>query len=275
MSLLTFRMMCRPRPLVTFIVRPFASAEETKPEEEADKVQLLPRETLSEDYIEKMRNKSKLSQKHYRRFHDLPPELSEDEKIVSSIANLRKMYGKYGSSSSINVGALWPSKEELEVKKEWEKVAYPNSLPEMMDIAKKMVEETEQKTLNRQEELKRKVDKLEDWKREVRGRFAAKEREALVAKEKKERLLEEIRQMFGFRIDPKDVRFKEALEKKELEEKQAAKAAKKLKKQQKIIENIKKMAHQENDKNNETPPSKDSTTLNADPENQSSSAPKS
>ena len=69
-----------------------------------------------------------------------------------------------------------------------------------------------------------------------------------ISQEKKERLIEEVRQMFGFRIDPKDDRFKEALEKKEQEEKRATKAARKLKKQQKMIADIQKMAQQGNEK---------------------------
>lgn len=63
-----------------------------------------------------------------------------------------------------------------------------------------------------------------------------------VLQEKKERLMEEVRQIFGFRIDPKDERFKEALLQKEREEKRAAKEAKKIERQQKMMENLRKAA---------------------------------
>lgn len=60
--------------------------------------------------------------------------------------------------------------------------------------------------------------------------------------EKKERLIEEVRQIIGFQIDPKDERFKEALLKKEQEEKKAKKAAKKLKTQQRLIDRLRREA---------------------------------
>lgn len=227
---------CKPRNVYRSSVRQFASSEEPKPEESEDL------EAMPEEVIEKLRNKSRLYPTHYRKFHKKPPSLTEDQEQVYSLSRLRRIYGHYGSASGINVGLLWPSKEELELQKEWERVAHPNDLIQMMEMAKKTQEEEEQKILQRQEQLALKVAKLEDWKQEVRDRVAKQEKIAREAKEKKERVMEEVRQMFGFRIDPKDERFKEALEKKEMEEKRAAKAAKKLKKQQKMIEDIKKMA---------------------------------
>lgn len=61
--------------------------------------------------------------------------------------------------------------------------------------------------------------------------------------EKKEKLIEEVRQIIGFQIDPRDERFKEALEKKEQEEKKAKKAAKKLKSQQRLIDRLSREAN--------------------------------
>lgn len=61
--------------------------------------------------------------------------------------------------------------------------------------------------------------------------------------EKKQRLIEEVRQIIGFQIDPKDERFKEALLKKEQEEKKAKKAAKKLAVQQRLIDRLRKEAN--------------------------------
>lgn len=58
--------------------------------------------------------------------------------------------------------------------------------------------------------------------------------------EKKERLIEEVRDILGFRIDPRDERFKEALEQKEKEEKKKSKAAKKLAKEQRMLEQLRR-----------------------------------
>ncbi|MPC48659.1 hypothetical protein E2C01_042439 [Portunus trituberculatus] len=94
----------------------------------------------------------------------------------------------------------------------------------------------------RQQDLVQKVVKLEGWKKQVRDRIKKQELEAQIAKEKKEKLIEEVRQILGFQIDPKDERFKEALLQKEKEEKKAKKVAKKLARQQRMIDRLRQEA---------------------------------
>ena len=69
--------------------------------------------------------------------------------------------------------------------------------------------------------------------------------------EKREKLLEEVRLMFGVYIDPQSERFQEAVAKKELEEKKAEKALKKQLKQQKMLEQLKSIADAERAKKGE------------------------
>lgn len=64
----------------------------------------------------------------------------------------------------------------------------------------------------------------------------------LFIQEKREKLIEEVRLMFGRRIDPQDEKFQEALEKKEQEDRKAEKALKKQQKQQKMLEQLRKLA---------------------------------
>lgn len=209
--------------------RPYCQAVNEAPEEE--------------DLIEQKRNKSRLRAHHYSHIHHQTPEnLSEDEEFAVPLTTQRKLYGRHGAASGINVAKLWPSREELELEKEWEKVARPHSVQEMIRIAKKAKEDEERVTQKRQEELMQKVAKLEGWKKEVRDRIKKQELEAQIAKEKKEKLIEEVRQIIGFQIDPKDERFKEALLQKEKEEKKAKKAAKKLARQQRMIERLRQEA---------------------------------
>lgn len=58
--------------------------------------------------------------------------------------------------------------------------------------------------------------------------------------EKKERLIEEVRQHFGYTVDPKDEKFKELLEKKEKEEKKAAKEAKRQARHERMLADLEK-----------------------------------
>ena len=60
--------------------------------------------------------------------------------------------------------------------------------------------------------------------------------------EKRLKRIEEVRQIFGYNIDPKDSRFQEALEKKDEEEKRVQKAARKLEKQRLLTERLKSQA---------------------------------
>ncbi|XP_027213242.2 large ribosomal subunit protein mL64 [Penaeus vannamei] len=209
------------------------------------------------ELIERKRNKSRLNPRHYKKLNKIPSQLTEDEEQVFSLSYQRKLYGHYGASSGINPAKAWPSKEELELAKEWESLAYPHSVQEMISEAKRLKKAEEDKIKKRQADIMQKVTKLEDWKREVREGYKKREREAREAKEKKERLMEEVRQIFGFRIDPKDERFKEALLQKEREEKRAAKEAKKIERQQKMMENLRKAAQQSSSGSKETSNSSD------------------
>lgn len=79
------------------------------------------------------------------------------------------------------------------------------------------------------------VLKLDKWIEELNAKVAKKEAEALVARERKERLMEEVRRHFGFQISPKDERFKEMLAQKDKEEKKRKKAAKKQARDEKML----------------------------------------
>lgn len=68
---------------------------------------------------------------------------------------------------------------------------------------------------------------VEMWEKQLHERIARKEKELLAAKERKERLVEEVRRHFGFKIDQKDARFKEVLEQKEKEDKKRKKEIRK------------------------------------------------
>lgn len=61
----------------------------------------------------------------------------------------RKLYGQYGTSSGIDPAKAWPSKEEMELAKEWESLAYPLSVHEMISEAKRLKKAEEDKIKKR------------------------------------------------------------------------------------------------------------------------------
>ncbi|XP_066156255.1 large ribosomal subunit protein mL64-like [Euwallacea fornicatus] len=117
--------------------------------------------------------------------------------------------------------------QELEDAKEYESVKYPYTIPQIVAETKVRREEKERMRHQRQEDIVKKMLKLEQWKQELHARIQKKESEAMEAKTRKDRLIEEVRRHFGYTVDPKDSRFKELLEKKEKEQKKAMKDARK------------------------------------------------
>ncbi|XP_045459463.1 growth arrest and DNA damage-inducible proteins-interacting protein 1 [Melitaea cinxia] len=175
--------------------------------------------------IEKKRNKSGLSPNHYNILHDKRPY--DEPKCLAhlTVKYSRKMYGKYGVASGVNPSLCWPTKEEIQERKEFEAVAFPFTIKEMMETARKKREEEKLKIDQREMELAAKFAKLDQWKKELNDKINKKAAEVQSAKQKKERLVEEVRRHFGFTLDPRDQRFQEMLAKREKEQKKLEKQA--------------------------------------------------
>jgi len=84
--------------------------------------------------------------------------------------------------------------------------------------------------------------KADQWTAELNAKIAKKEADLKAARLRKERLMEEIRQHFGFKISPNDERFKTMLAQKEKEEKKKKKEVKKKIKLEKLTSMIQEMS---------------------------------
>ncbi|KPP60222.1 growth arrest and DNA damage-inducible proteins-interacting protein 1-like [Scleropages formosus] len=137
----------------------------------------------------------------------------------------RKLFGRYGSVSGVNPAKLWPSPEELDKliaeEKEWQP-----SLEEML----KNVEEKEMEKAKKQRAREKliaanmaKMPKMiEDWRRETRALKQKKKED----KARKERLIAEARERFGYALDPRSPKFQEMVQEMEKEEKKKKKLLK-------------------------------------------------
>lgn len=92
--------------------------------------------------------------------------------------------------------------------------------------------------IKREEDVAKKLGKLDQWMDEMNARIAKKESDARAAKERKERLVEEVRRHFGYTIDMRDEKFKEMLAQKEKEDKKSQKEARKKQKEMKMLEKL-------------------------------------
>nr|XP_022904238.1 growth arrest and DNA damage-inducible proteins-interacting protein 1 [Onthophagus taurus] len=188
--------------------------------------------------LERKRDKSRLNPAHRNMLHDRKPYNEEVHWSHNTLNYHRKMYGRYGASSGVNPAYCWPIKSELIDTKEYERVKYPMSLKEMIETSKKLRVEKEEKILKRQKEISTKMLKLDGWIKDLQIKVAKRESEAKAAKERKDKLIEEVRRHFGYTVDPRDERFKEMLVKKEKEQKKQMKEAKKKVKEAKYVERL-------------------------------------
>lgn len=193
---------------------------------------------LREAEIERKRNKSGLRPQHRNLVHDTVPYEQTTHWVHDTLKYQRKMFGRYGKDANFDPSLCWYTKKEMSAKLEFEKVAYPYNITELMEKVKLNKQERIDKIAKQQEDIAMKIQKLETWKQELKNKIEKKEADARNAKERKEKLIEEVRRHFGYTVDPRDEKFKEMLDKKEKEQKKAMKEAKKKAKEEKLIKTL-------------------------------------
>ncbi|CAH0552080.1 unnamed protein product [Brassicogethes aeneus] len=190
---------------------------------------------LREEEIQRKRNKSRLKTADFNMLHEQNPYSEPTNWHHGTLKYLRRTYGRYGSESGIDPAICWPTEKELSETMEYEKVKYPYKILEVAAAAREKRKQENEAVLARQESIVQKIAKLDDLKKDLANRIAKKEAEANAAKDRKERLVEEVRRHFGYTVDPRDEKFKEMLEKKEKEQKKQMKEARKKEKQEQML----------------------------------------
>ncbi len=103
------------------------------------------------DILEAKRNKSKLKSRHYKMLHgQIPvdpqnPWFSKEE----TVRYRRKLIARHGLETGINLGIAWPTQKQLENQLEYDKVAHPFTIQEMVEKKKKLREEERNKIMER------------------------------------------------------------------------------------------------------------------------------
>lgn len=238
-------MICLPSRHVSFFSRG-KKKEENKNEEtfsiDGDQIdrELMIREKNEE--LELKRNKSNLNPHHRNMILGLPPNNMELIDCHKTMRYKRKMFGMYGNKSGVDPGALWYLKSDLAESDEFEKIAFPYSVQESIERALEVKRKEEERIWEREKKIIENLNKLEDWKRQVQERAAKKLADMEAAKAKKDALIEEVRRHFGYKIDPRDEKFKELLLQKEKDYKKKLKEQKAKAKQERLLEKLGKEA---------------------------------
>lgn len=233
---------------------PQTTSEEefVKDEDEAEKIAAAMFNEVDiealETEIEQKRNKSGLREPHRRIINNQMPYDKPHSWAHTTLKYKRTMYGRYGAASGIDPRLLFPTEEERAEKQEYEKVAYPKSLKQMIaNIKQRKINETAA-IAAREKEIDEKFIRQQEWTKEYYAKLAKREADALAALERKHKMINEVRKHFGFKIDQKDPRFQEMIEKKNIAERAAKKASKKGKLEEKLVAKIlqnSKLAEQE------------------------------
>ena len=144
------------------------------------------------------------------------------------------MLARYGKSTGINPNVAWPTKEEIELQKEYEAVLYdgPKSVQDMIKEVHEKERLEQEQIIQVEKEIREKLAKhkqeIKAWQKRVENRNVFAERE----RQKRQQILDELREEFGYEINPDDQQFAEKIAEKEKEMAKAIKAERKLKKQE-------------------------------------------
>ncbi|XP_026997404.1 growth arrest and DNA damage-inducible proteins-interacting protein 1 [Tachysurus fulvidraco] len=159
------------------------------------------------------------------RHSDKTPEWQKTDKYE------RKLFARYGFVSGVDPVKLWPTAAQLEELIQEEKQWQPQLEEMLKNIAARKKEQAD-KQLAREKLIAEKMAKMPkmiaDWRKEKQEA----KRKLKEDKAKKERLLAEARERFGYTLDPRSSKFQEMLAEIEKEEKKKRKLLKRQKREE-------------------------------------------
>lgn len=186
--------------------------------------------------LENKRNKSRLNKQHRNILFGQRPYDEAKEWYHNTVKYKKRMLGRYGMKAVEEpAGFAWPTPEEVDDMKEYERVAYPYSIQEeWARIEEKNIKNAEA-IKAREADVSQKMAKLDKWINDLNMRIARKEADILEAKKRKDRLIEEVRDELGLSVSMQSDIFKAAMaEKEKLQKKKLKETKKKIKEEKKL-----------------------------------------
>ena len=217
--------------------------EENLPQPEAEASELEVLEQQMEDFsretdiqdLQRKRNKSKLSASHRNMLHGLPPDQGLKypySKFHQSKEYRRSMLAQYGSQQTgVDPGMSWPTGQELRLAADWEKLYQEKPLVEQLAQVNRDIELRKADRMAREKSIEASLAKMETQIKQWRQRVDSKNKQAEMERGRRERVLAELREEFGYNVNPHDNYMKERIAEREKalikEEKEVKKAQKK------------------------------------------------
>nr|XP_056706652.1 growth arrest and DNA damage-inducible proteins-interacting protein 1 [Euleptes europaea] len=152
-----------------------------------------------------------------------------------------RVYGRHGAASGVDPATLWPSPQQLARDEAEERELCP-SLRQMEAALDAREREEEARRREREELIAARMAKMPqmiaDWRRERRERRA----KVLEEKERRERLLAEVRERLGHNVDHRSPQFQEVVQEMEKERRKELKLQKKQHREQVVAKKAKEAA---------------------------------
>ncbi|BFY99518.1 hypothetical protein BsWGS_02558 [Bradybaena similaris] len=171
--------------------------------------------------IDKLRNVSGLPDNVYRLYHGQAPDLP-----YKDLHKRRMLFARLGAASGEDARILWPSRTKL-LDMEQEEIEEGSPLAERMARLEAEKMEAEKAKLERRTMIAKNMQQMPKWIAEYRKKQANIENEAKERAAKKEILLQEARDIYGYKVQAHDPKFQQMIEEKEELEKAEKKKRKK------------------------------------------------
>lgn len=172
-----------------------------------------------DEYIQSRRNKSRLSASDHQILNGKPPYVGVSFQFFDFHKGRkfkRSMLGRYGSKSTgINPGELWPTERDVQLAKEWESLYQPTPIRQMIDDVNQSKQGLVQKRLAREELIDENLKKHEVHLAAWQNRVNNKTRLAQGATERRNRILAELKEEFGYDVNPQDELMKTKIQERE------------------------------------------------------------
>lgn len=195
--------------------------------------------------LEEKRNKSRLNPGHRNILCGQKPY---DDSLIwyhNTIKYKKRTLGRYGIQAlGTTAGIAWPTLEEVQKIKEYEKIAFPLTIQERLSKIKEKHQKEQESIMARQQDIELKMANMEKMISDIQDKIDKKKAEMLEARQKKERRIEEIRRKLLAEGHVSASKIEKTLEKMDKEEKKKKKEMKKAKLLEREKQWVKRMLEQ-------------------------------
>lgn len=158
----------------------------------------------------------------------------------------RGLYARFGERrSGVNPALAWPTVEEIRERLKREKSMGKPTLHESWEQLRTQRETEQKAAADREKKIVANMKQMKQHIKEFRQKQKLLEDAAAAEQRKRQLLLDEARDTLGFDVDPRDPRFLQLMEERELELKKKRRLQKRQEKEDSIINRLKDMVEED------------------------------